>query len=45
MGDDEATAYLAQVDQPGTRMARISVRPTGVGVLDFETRRPGIMAA
>ena len=44
MGDDEATAYLAQVDQPGTRMARISVRPTWVAVLDFETRRPTNMA-
>jgi hypothetical protein len=40
MGDQAATAYLAQIDQPGTRMARIAVRPTWVGLLDFQTRVP-----
>jgi hypothetical protein len=40
MGPDAAAAYLAQIDQPGTRMARIAVRPTWVGVLDFQTRLP-----
>ncbi|MEV4530295.1 hypothetical protein [Streptosporangium sp. NPDC049304] len=34
-------AYVAAVDHPGTRMARIAVRPTWVGVLDFQTRLPG----
>ena len=43
LGEDEATAYLAQIDQPGTRMARIAVRPTWVGVLDFETRMPSAL--
>src|SRR5438876_9362251 len=27
-------------DQPGTRMARIDVRPVWVGLLDFQTRLP-----
>jgi nitroimidazol reductase NimA-like FMN-containing flavoprotein (pyridoxamine 5'-phosphate oxidase superfamily) len=40
MGEEAAAGYLAQVDQPGTRMARIGVRPTWVGVIDFETRLP-----
>jgi hypothetical protein len=26
--------------QPGVRMARIAVRPTWVGTLDFQTRLP-----
>jgi hypothetical protein len=36
----EAAAYLAQIDRPGTRMARIAVRPTWVGIVDFQTRLP-----
>ncbi len=43
LGEEQAAAYLAQIDQPGTRMARIAVRPTWVGVLDFQTRLPGGM--
>ena len=43
MGDEAATAYLGQIDQPGTRMARISLRPEWVGVLDFRARVPGGM--
>jgi hypothetical protein len=41
LGDEDGTAYLAEVDQPGTRMARIAVRPSWVAVLDFQTRLPG----
>jgi hypothetical protein len=26
---------------PGTRMARVALRPSWVGVLDFQTRFPG----
>ncbi|MEU6643141.1 pyridoxamine 5'-phosphate oxidase family protein [Saccharomonospora sp. NPDC046836] len=44
-GDEQAAAALAEVDGPGTRMARIAVRPTWVGVLDFRTRFPGVLAA
>ena len=40
LGVAAATGYLAQIDQPGTRMARIAVRPTWVGLLDFQTRVP-----
>jgi hypothetical protein len=28
---------------PGTRMARIAVRPTWVGVIDFESRLPSAL--
>jgi hypothetical protein len=40
MGEEAAASYLAQIDQPGTRMARIAVRPTWVGIVDFQTRLP-----
>lgn len=40
MGDG-ANAYLAAIDKPGLRMVRISLRPTWVGVLDFQQRFPG----
>jgi hypothetical protein len=43
MGEEAAAAYLAQIDQPGTRMARIALRPAWVGVLDFQTRLPSSM--
>jgi hypothetical protein len=45
LGDEAAAQYLAMADQPGTRMARIAVRPTWVGLLDFAgTRLPTVMA-
>jgi hypothetical protein len=40
LDDGAARAYLAQIDQPGTRMARINLHPTWVGVLDCQTRLP-----
>jgi hypothetical protein len=40
MGAEGAEAYLAQIEKPGTRMARIAVRPTWVGIIDFVTRLP-----
>jgi len=44
LGEDAARQYLDMADQPGTRMARIAVRPTWVGLLDFSgTRLPGVM--
>jgi hypothetical protein len=42
LGEEEATSYLAQIDEPGTRMARIAVRPAWVGVLDFQARLPSV---
>jgi len=43
LGSEQATAYLAQLDHPSTRMARIAVRPTWVGLLDFQTRMPSAL--
>ena len=43
LGDDAARAYLTEIDRPGTRMARIDLRPTWVGVLDFQTRLPSAL--
>jgi hypothetical protein len=40
-GDEQGAAKVAEVDHPGVKMARIAVRPTWVGVLDFQTRLPG----
>jgi Pyridoxamine 5'-phosphate oxidase len=40
MGEEAAAEYLAAIDQPGTKMARVAVRPTWVGLIDFETRLP-----
>jgi hypothetical protein len=43
LGDEEASAYLGQIDHPSTKMARIAVRPAWVGVLDFQTRLPSAL--
>ena len=43
LGPEEAAGYLAQIDQPGTRMARIAIRPSWVGLLDFQTRMPSAL--
>lgn len=40
-GPERGAEAVAEVDQPGVRMARIAVRPTWVGVIDFQTRFPG----
>ena len=43
LGSEAAGPYLAMIDQPGTRMARISLRPSWVGVIDFRSRRPSAL--
>jgi hypothetical protein len=43
LGEAEAVAYLASLDHPSTRMARIVVRPSWVGVVDFQTRLPSAL--
>ena len=43
LGSEQATGYLEQIDHPSTRMARIAVRPTWVGLLDFQTRLPSAL--
>ena len=40
LGEEGANSYLDQMSKPGIRMARIAVRPTWVGLLDFQTRLP-----
>jgi hypothetical protein len=41
VGPELAAASVAEIDQPGLRMARIALRPEWVGVLDFQQRFPG----
>lgn len=43
LGESQAEAYLNEIDRPGTRMARISVLPAWVGVVDFVTRLPSAL--
>jgi general stress protein 26 len=43
-GEEQVKAQIAELDRPGLRMARIAVRPAWVGVLDFQTRLPGVLA-
>ena len=43
-GEEQGAANVAQADQPGVRMVRIALRPTWVGVLDFQTRFPGAVS-
>jgi hypothetical protein len=43
LGSEQATGYLGQIDQPGTRMARIAVRPAWVALMDFQTRMPSAL--
>ncbi|WP_280397493.1 pyridoxamine 5'-phosphate oxidase family protein [Nocardia carnea] len=40
LGEKAATSLLQSAALPGTRQARIAVRPTWVGLLDFQTRLP-----
>ena len=43
LGSEQAAGYLAEIDQPGTRMARIALRPAWVAVMDFQTRMPSAL--
>ena len=40
LGQEGAKAFFDQNSKPSVRMARITVRPTWVGTLDFQTRLP-----
>lgn len=44
-GPEQGDANIAAINQPGVRMARIAIRPSWVGVLDFQTRFPGGITA
>ena len=43
-GPEQGARNVAEVDRPGVRMARVAVRPSWVGVLDFRTRLPAPIA-
>jgi hypothetical protein len=43
LGEEGGAAYVAQAEHPDTRMARVVLRPTWVGVLDFQNRLPDII--
>ena len=43
LGSEKATGYLATLDDPSTRMARIAVRPAWVALMDFQTRMPSAL--
>ena len=44
-GEEQGRAWVEQVRAMSAQMARISVRPTWVGLLDFETRFPSAIEA
>ncbi|TDB81799.1 pyridoxamine 5'-phosphate oxidase [Actinomadura sp. KC216] len=44
LGEEGGAGYVAGAEHPETRMARIALRPTWVGVLDFQTRLPEIIS-
>lgn len=43
-GAEQAAAAVAQLTAAGARMAVLTLRPSWVGVLDFQTRLPGAVA-
>jgi hypothetical protein len=43
LGADAAGAMLAGLDQPGTAQARIVLRPSWAGLIDFDSRRPSAL--
>jgi len=43
LGDEAATGFLTGLDRPDTRMHRIALRPSWVGVLDFKARLPRVL--
>lgn len=45
LGEEGGAAYVSGAEHPDTTMARIALRPTWVGLLDFQTRFPSVMGA
>ena len=43
-GAEHADATVAALEEGGARMARLILRPTWVGVLDFQTRLPSALS-
>ncbi len=44
-GEEQGRAWVEQVRAMSTHMTRVSIRPTWVGLLDFETRFPSAVEA
>ncbi len=44
LGDEAGNQWLQQLDRPGLVMARVAVRPTWVGTIDFVTRFPSAIS-
>ena len=45
LGEEQGRAWVEQVRAIAPQMARIAIRPTWVGFLDFETRFPSAIEA
>lgn len=43
MGEEAGAQWVANMEQPGLQMARIALRPSWVGTLDFEKRLPSAL--
>lgn len=43
LGEEVGTQWVANLEQQGTKMARIALRPTWVALVDFETRFPSAL--
>ena len=43
-GEEQGTAWVAQIRQMGAQQSRIALRPDWVGIIDFETRFPCAIA-
>ncbi len=43
LGTEQAEPYVAELHRDGTAMARLALRPTWVGTLDFQTRFPAAL--
>lgn len=42
LGEEGAAGLVEAMDKPGTRQARIAVKPDWVGLVDFQTRLPSV---
>lgn len=43
-GAEQAEATVSALEQSGAKMARLVLRPSWVGILDFQTRLPGALS-
>jgi len=43
LGDEGGKQFLAGLDSPGLKMARMALRPSWTGLLDFQVRLPSAL--